>query len=421
MAIKWHEDLALQYYVARHCLNTKHNGSGTRTGTSTISASTIGERFDSISTPASSSESKPRSSCQRLEYGLPVPPTAHLQTELILRYDINRYDFVSALKAVLDEPEEQELSDLHNSARCYALRTCGKKDIGPRSNPWNSRYQRSRGNLSEHDRKNWGNFLKVYHDFLRIFVLDNLEVDYIAFQSYPSFRCHLPNAGAVGRPHRDEDYHHGCSEINFWIPFTTVWGSNSLQVESSRGKGDFHPLEACLGDAIRFYGNQVWHYNVENETNSTRVSIDFRVIRKCGNEWSASSFARFKLGEYFYIMSRDGLVEPGSDEFNKLIAELVVWRETGTYLIDVFCLCEGKDQQKERAYDREREACNTVYITQYMQSTYLLSSRLVYRKWVRSIVIAPEALWADGSAGCRGRRRWNARSELVLVLHYSLS
>ena len=57
-----------------------------------------------------------------------------------------------------------------------------------------------------------------------------------------------------------------------------MWGSNTLWSESSPGAGDYAAFEAGPGKAIRFYGNRCRHYTLENETDGTRVSFDFRVI-----------------------------------------------------------------------------------------------------------------------------------------------
>ena len=37
------------------------------------------------------------------------------------------------------------------------------------------------------------------------------------------------------------------NEINFWLPLTDAFDSNSLHVESSGGTGDFSPVECGYG------------------------------------------------------------------------------------------------------------------------------------------------------------------------------
>jgi len=252
-----------------------------------------------------------------------VPPPDYLQKEAILDYDLDRFPFVNALRKVLNENEDADLSQLHKTISCQRIvtATTQRPVVGPRQNPWNKAYQAARNIGVRTEDCIWWDFMGLYHDFVQNYILDALSVDYVAFQSYPSFRCHLPYTGAVGRPHRDADYAHGSSEINYWLPVTEVFDTNSLQTESKRDQSDFHPIVAKPGQVCQFYGNQVFHYNVNNETNATRVSIDFRVIRKTEGEWSAESFDKFRLGEYFKIMSRSGLVEVDTPEFKWLVQE----------------------------------------------------------------------------------------------------
>jgi len=242
------------------------------------------------------------------------------QGEVILPFDLERYPFVQALCAALDEPAGTDFSKLHDSQigmdilACFKRR-CEEADIdalGPRGNPWNARYLGTAQKAPEANTR----YMEVYHDFLRTFVLDNLGTGRVAFQARPTFRCHLPGCGAPGRPHRDEDYKHARVEVNYWIPCTTVFGSNSLYAETVRGAGDFRAFELDCGRLVRFYGNQVWHYTTPNETDCTRVSVDFRVIRE--QEWSPSAFAEFKLGAYFAVISREGVVPHGSQELRCL-------------------------------------------------------------------------------------------------------
>jgi len=101
----------------------------------------------------------------------------------------------------------------------------------------------------------------------------------VVHQTIPTFRVHIPGTGKnLGSRHKDADYNHQPGEVNFWLPLTQVFGTNSLWSESAPGKGDYHAFEAELGQVVRFWGNQCEHYTVENVENITRVSLDFRVI-----------------------------------------------------------------------------------------------------------------------------------------------
>ena len=128
----------------------------------------------------------------------------------------------------------------------------------------------------------------------------------MAYQRRPTFRVHLAGSAAQGIPHADglQPYNHQPNEVNAWVPLTPVFGSNSLTSESEPGLGDFHPFEAMPGQFISFYGNRCWHYTVPNETDTTRVSFDFRVVpfhlldeEHCGPGNLGSARARGKIGK----------------------------------------------------------------------------------------------------------------------------
>ena len=90
-----------------------------------------------------------------------------------------------------------------------------------------------------------------------------------------------PNIGkCVGKWHKDADYFHQMGEVNFWVPFVDLQDATSacLFAESQPNRKDFHPFNCSLGQFVRFWGNQVTHYTVENQSHITRVSVDFRVI-----------------------------------------------------------------------------------------------------------------------------------------------
>ena len=79
--------------------------------------------------------------------------------------------------------------------------------------------------------------------------------------------------------HRDGEYEkHESAEINFWVPLTAAYGSNTLYAESEPELADFNPFELEPGQGARFNGQQCRHYTVPNRTEHTRVSIDFRAV-----------------------------------------------------------------------------------------------------------------------------------------------
>ena len=50
--------------------------------------------------------------------------------------------------------------------------------------------------------------------------------------------------------HTDAQYHPQPNELNFWVPLTDAYGSNSLYVESSAGVGASDRLNAAMERSI---------------------------------------------------------------------------------------------------------------------------------------------------------------------------
>jgi len=149
-------------------------------------------------------------------------------------------------------------------------------------------------------------FLEVYERLVKEVIAPLFDEKVVIFQKKPTFRVHLPNNLCVGQKHRDGDYFHPAGEINFWLPFTKVFDTNGIFVESEPEKGDFHNVALDYGEVFRFYGNKCWHYNEVNTTGCTRVSIDFRIIP--GSRWdfnaeptgsSVKSGMKFVIGGYY--------------------------------------------------------------------------------------------------------------------------
>jgi len=102
--------------------------------------------------------------------------------------------------------------------------------------------------------------------------------DSLFFESMPSLRIQPPSDERLGYPHSDGMYFHQRGQLNFWVPMTRVYSSNTLWVESKPGLQDYHPLELDYGQCARFYGNQCMHFTLPNDTPHTRVSLDLRVV-----------------------------------------------------------------------------------------------------------------------------------------------
>ncbi len=125
----------------------------------------------------------------------------------------------------------------------------------------------------------WPEFIDTYRNLVREVVQPIMETEELIFQKTPTFRVHLPGNLAVGAFHKDSGYNHQPNEINFIIPLTEAFESNTMIVESEPGKMDFHQVEMHPGELLRFHGSQCTHGSLPNKTGKSRVSLDFRVLR----------------------------------------------------------------------------------------------------------------------------------------------
>jgi hypothetical protein len=97
------------------------------------------------------------------------------------------------------------------------------------------------------------------------------------YQAFPCIRVIRPGDFSIG-PHCDMSYGHSVGNINFHIPLTPTYGTNALYIESYPGREDWHPLKTkSAGLGFCFDGARCLHFTTENTTETTRVSLDFRI------------------------------------------------------------------------------------------------------------------------------------------------
>tara|TARA_B100001564_G_scaffold87263_1_gene70883 strand:- start:3132 stop:3785 length:654 start_codon:yes stop_codon:yes gene_type:complete len=152
-------------------------------------------------------------------------------------------------------------------------------------------------------RNGWEEFLHVYKSFIKNFIQEKVG-EPIIYQKWPTFRVHLPNNLAVGAWHTDSDYNHPNGEINFVIPITKMFESNTFITESEPGLKDFEQIQLDPGEVFMFNGNKCLHGNLPNRTGKTRISLDFRVLReKYYNpkitKSSITTNTKFTIGNYY--------------------------------------------------------------------------------------------------------------------------
>jgi hypothetical protein len=88
--------------------------------------------------------------------------------------------------------------------------------------------------------------------------------------------------------------------------------------------GDYHSfdIDGSAGQFMRFYGNQCRHYTMDNTTEMTRISFDFRVIPAC----------YFADMEEVVRLSTSSVESPGLDKTFHGSEEVRRAQQTGTSL-----------------------------------------------------------------------------------------
>ena len=113
----------------------------------------------------------------------------------------------------------------------------------------------------------------------------------------------MVNNLGVGEWHKDKTYNHDVSEVNFWLPFTDTYDTNTIWSESIEDLGDYRPYNVKYGEILVFSGANLTHGNKINTTEDTRVSIDFRLVdptKFINNEkTSINGITNFTIGGYF--------------------------------------------------------------------------------------------------------------------------
>lgn len=209
----------------------------------------------------------------------------------LIEYDNQQYDFAELLKSHFGV---DDLSKLHETGPKYSF--FDKKDHD-QSTVFHKKF------YEIYDKND--DFLDLYRKFLSGVVYSQYN-EPIVYQKRPTFRIHMPGNVAVGEWHKDKQYNHQVKELNYWMPFTPAFGNNTIWIESEEDKGDYRPLECDYGQVWTFDGANLRHGNKPNDTDVSRVSMDFRVLRLSDHKETEnqSSHLRlnFKIGEYYEVM-----------------------------------------------------------------------------------------------------------------------
>lgn len=97
------------------------------------------------------------------------------------------------------------------------------------------------------------------------------------YQTFPTINIVRPGECSTD-PHCDMAQGHSIGNISYHIPLTATFGTNAVYTESRPGREDWHPLVAkSPGLGFQFDGARCLHFNLKNETDITRVSLNFRI------------------------------------------------------------------------------------------------------------------------------------------------
>ena len=210
-------------------------------------------------------------------------------------YDILEYPFQDIVN---DWLEVDDLTKLHEFKQ-YKL----FKRINDQSSMWHKMFY----NQIRIDSR----FDDIYMRFLKEYVKPRYNGEEIMYQKIPTFRVHLPDNISVGEFHKDKSYRdtewaEKVQEVNYFLPFTKAYGTNTIWTETQEDLGDFQEIRADYGECVEWSATNLTHGNKVNRTSKTRVSIDFRVIPKSrylGSDYlTINASIPFKVGGYYEVL-----------------------------------------------------------------------------------------------------------------------
>lgn len=186
----------------------------------------------------------------------------------IYKYDLAKYNFA---KIIADYLEVNDLSALEASL---------SSNNGTSQNSLYKNMEQSVAYKKLYESLNSANG-SLFYDTYKRFIQEVIRPEYdepILYQKKPTHRILFLDTPGVSRFHRDRDYGHSTAEINYFVPQTKAFGTNTVWIESTEGAKDFTPMDVEVGQFARFNGASLEHGAKENKTGKSRVSFDFRII-----------------------------------------------------------------------------------------------------------------------------------------------
>lgn len=168
-------------------------------------------------------------------------------------YDITEFNFKEQLQTVLNTSNLDNLDENKDVEQLYSDYLSGKQ------------------------------FLDMYVQFIRKYIT-KLYNGVIAYQTKPVCRLVYKNKLNMHKLHKDKWYRKNTiySDMqidNIFLPFTNAFDTNSIWAESVEDSHDFSPINCDYGQFVHWDGCNLLHGNKFNDTNKTRLSIDFRVYK----------------------------------------------------------------------------------------------------------------------------------------------
>lgn len=162
-------------------------------------------------------------------------------------------------------------------------------------------------------------FNEAYYAFIRKYILPQFPNESrLVIQKTPNIRFSTPNNAAIGFDpndpehivglHCDRQFGHHPTEMNFVIPVSNMFESNSIYYEpfpnSNIQPTHFENLVLNQNQFLQAYFNQILHCNRINLTNKTRISFDIRVIPYSQYQENIEYFkgTKFELGKYYIVL-----------------------------------------------------------------------------------------------------------------------
>jgi hypothetical protein len=226
----------------------------------------------------------------------------------VLRYRLDLYPFPQLIAEIIEEPD---LAALRDDGRPLATRATDQQTR------WHARFYEAR--------ERWG---PLYTNFVMDYVARLFREPFF-YQAIPTFRVQLWGNLAVGAYHRDAEYGHPVGEVNFWLPLTRAWGSNSVYLEDGERA---RAVSAWPGDIVVFDAVGRRHGN-ERNLGDSRVSFDFRCLPvRLYRESEARSVnmgCRFAPGDYYAAEPINGTRPPRERHGDLVRSHPPATRESG--------------------------------------------------------------------------------------------